>query len=158
MYLLLWWLCFVPPSEFWLQRPGCLTPDPLTTTHLVVWPLFLYAQIACICSLTFVLCLRIHFLLWLLCGQRSGEFWPRLSACASAHLLTTTHLVVWPLFPHAQIVRICFLTFVSCLRIRFLLWWLCGPRRSSSASQALDLRPRLWIANAHPLTTTHLDV
>jgi hypothetical protein len=40
----------------------------------------------------------------------------------------------------------------------FLLWLLCGQRRSSSAGQALALRPRLWIASAHPLTTTHLIV
>jgi hypothetical protein len=38
--------------------------------------------------------------------------------------LPKLHLVVLALFPYAQIIRIYSTTFVSCLRIHFLLWWL----------------------------------
>jgi hypothetical protein len=70
----------VPPSEFWLARRLVSTAHPLTTTHLVVWPLLPYAQIIRICYATFVSCCIMYFLLWLLCGWlRSSSGW--LPAC-----------------------------------------------------------------------------
>jgi hypothetical protein len=78
-----------------------------------------------ICPSTVSSCSDMLLWLWLLCGRRATEFWLPGLRLTGAHPLTTTHLVVWPLFPHAQIVCICSLTFVSCLRMYFLLWWLC---------------------------------
>jgi hypothetical protein len=59
------------------------------------------------------------------------------AVCSNGRPLPIMHLVVLAHFPHAQIVRVCPVSEVSCSDIGFLLWLLCGQRRSSSAGQAL---------------------
>jgi hypothetical protein len=81
MLLLSWWLCLLPPTEFWLQRPGSLTSYPVTyysctlplfgrpysPRQRVVLPPFPHAEIIQICSLIFGSCSDMLLLLPLLC-------------------------------------------------------------------------------------------
>jgi hypothetical protein len=89
----------------------------------------------------------MHLLLWLLwfvaTFEEEGEFGCarrfRPLQLASAHRLTTTHLVVLARFPHAQIVRVCPVSKVSCSDIGFLLWllWFVAPFEEEGESWGL---------------------
>jgi hypothetical protein len=96
-----------------------------------------------------------RFMLWYLfpavvvvCSSQI-EFW--LVRLVGAHPLTTTHLVVLTLFPYAQIVLICYATFVSYWDMYFLLW-LCVFRIATTLRPPSDRPPTNHDAPSRPGT------
>jgi hypothetical protein len=121
---------WLAPIEFWPSILACATAHLHTTTHLIVLSLFPYAQIIRIYYATLVSYCDMYFLLWLLCDRRLSRRKESLAApiTSSAHLLTTTHLVVSLLLPHKQFTLVYPLTFASCSDMHLLSWLLCGCR------------------------------
>jgi hypothetical protein len=114
--------CWRPSEAYRAERSRAVcsvTPIP----QLIVLTPFPYAQIVRICPSTVVSCSGIRLLSWLCCHRRPSEEWPRFQL-ATAHPLTTTHLFALAHFPHAQIVRVCPVSEVSCSGMPLLLWLL----------------------------------
>jgi hypothetical protein len=61
----------------------------------------------------------------------------------TAHPLATMHLDVQALLPHAQIIRICPPSFVSCWGMHLLSWWCCcrTTQRTLARLPACDRSP-----------------
>jgi hypothetical protein len=101
-----------------------------------------------------LMCTYAHTIVVVAGLPNQTEFWLQRPGSLTAHPLLTMHLDAWPPFPHAEIVRICPLTFVSCSDMPVQLWLLLVAAENREKA---GLRPRR-LSTARPLLTIHLDV